>query len=388
MALNSNRFPGRQVARDYRSDRPVRRYPVPDNDNKPGWRPPRKPLPLIPANDNRPVPKVGEWSFSRPPRIPGYLKWLRRILRLHPVIGIGLTLWELYDLYQWYMSAGPAAGQYWFCREATRPGRGYRWGNKHTDPNRPAEVCTTSTGWAEPTGTWAPQHPWYIEFEQWINSLTGGRRKHPIQAWRYDVDPGFDGPGFPPQSKPTPWVEPWLPPNVRPDPWIEPFVEPYRPLPPTPPRPRYRRRRDDRDRPTLPEDRVSDEPTFEPRPDWRTEPYPRKPHKRERERKVRLKDMPNKRLRRVFGWLLSAASEGGDFLDIMYGALPKELQKDDANMSEKFETVFKNLDKVDFDKFVSDLWQNEVSDRYFGKGFEDMSDALESFGLELPSLKL
>ena len=98
--------------------------------------------------------------------------------------------------------------------------------------------------------------------------------------------------------------------------------------------------------------------------------------------------MPNQKLRRTLGWLISAASEGGDFLDIMYGALPKELQSDDANMAEKFETVFKNLDKVDFDKFVSDLWQNEVSDRYFGKGFGDMSDALEEFGLELPTLKL
>ena len=98
--------------------------------------------------------------------------------------------------------------------------------------------------------------------------------------------------------------------------------------------------------------------------------------------------MPNQKLRRTLGRLISAASEGGDFLDIMYGALPKELQSDDANMAEKFETVFKNLDKVDFDKFVSDLWQNEVSDRYFGKGFGDMSDALEEFGLELQTLKL
>ena len=86
--------------------------------------------------------------------------------------------------------------------------------------------------------------------------------------------------------------------------------------------------------------------------------------------------------------MLSAASEGGDFLDIMYGALPDHLQNDDANMSEKFQTVFSNLDKVDFDEFVSELWQNEVQDRYLGKGFSDMTSALEEFGLELPSLKI
>ena len=388
MAQKSNRYPERQVARDYRRDRPVRRYPTPDNDNKPGWRPPKRPLPLIPANDNRPVPKVDEWSFSKPPKIPGWMKYIRRVLRLHPLIGTALTLWELYDLYQWYMSQGAEPGGYWFCRARLRPGTTYGYYRDHTTPTRPAVPCTTASGWPTSVG-WHPNRPWYVEYELWTAAVPpGARRNSPLQAWRFDSDPGWPVGDPPVWEQPVPWVEPYVRPDVRPDPWDEPFVEPNRPLPRHPPRPRYRRRRDERDRPRLPEDRVSDEPTFRPRPDWRTEPYPRKPHKRERERKLRLKDLPNKRLRRVLGWLLSAASESGDFLDILYGALPKELQSDDANMSEKFQTVFSNLDKVDFSKFVSDLWQNEVSDRYFGKGFEDMSDALESFGLELPSLKL
>ena len=103
--VNTNRYPRQGAARDYRRQpRDERRLPRPDNDNNPNRpRPrPRRPLPLIPANDNRPVPKVGEWSYSRPPRLPGYKRWLRLFLRLNPLIGAALTLWELYDLYRWY----------------------------------------------------------------------------------------------------------------------------------------------------------------------------------------------------------------------------------------------------------------------------------------------
>ena len=56
--------------------------------------------------------------------------------------------------------------------------------------------------------------------------------------------------------------------------------------------------------------------------------------------------------------------------------------------AEKFDKVFRNLDKVDFTEAVNNIWTNHVEDRYFGKGFKDMTDALEAFGLELPSLKL
>ena len=101
----SNRYPNRgAVARDYRRDRPTRW--VPDNDNDPRWRRPRelprKPTPLIPANDNRPVPKVSDWSYSRPPKIPGYLRWMRRILWIAGPLGWALTAWELYQLWQEY----------------------------------------------------------------------------------------------------------------------------------------------------------------------------------------------------------------------------------------------------------------------------------------------
>ena len=98
--------------------------------------------------------------------------------------------------------------------------------------------------------------------------------------------------------------------------------------------------------------------------------------------------MPDKRMRRLLGWLISAASEGGDFLDSLYDALPDSLRSSDDDTAAKFNKVFFNLDKVDFTEAVQNLIANQVEDRYFGKAFGDMTSALEDFGVELPSLKL
>ena len=86
--------------------------------------------------------------------------------------------------------------------------------------------------------------------------------------------------------------------------------------------------------------------------------------------------------------MLSAASESGDFLEALYDSLPDDLKADKDTMAQKFDKVFRNLDKVDFTEAVNNIWTNHVEDRYFGKGFKDMTDSLEAFGLELPSLKL
>lgn len=395
----SNRYPTarHQVARDYRRDRPERRYrpryPTPDNDNKPGWKP-RKPVPLIPANDNRPVPKVSDWSYSRPPRLPGYKRWLRLFLRLNPLIGAALTLWELYDLYRWYQEYLERGLHPEGSNRLTCANDNPAWSRRMSFWYGSGDLLICESFWYPPgapepgqSNTWSPFSQWWVEWEN--RPEVDPNNWWWMRATRFPTDPGGNPTWIPEDGfYPKPWTPPFLEPDIRPPPWDEPFVEPNRPLPPTPPRPRYKPDKRLPEKPLLPEDTFRDEPTFRPQPDGRDHPLPRRPRKRERERKVRLRDMPNKRLRRIMGWLLSAASEGGDFLDIMYGALPKKLQNEDADMSEKFQTVFTNLDKVDFDKFVSDLWQNEVNDRYFGKGFKDMSDALEAFGLELPTLKI
>lgn len=383
----TNRYPSARnsAARDYQ-ERPRSRPRdwVPANDNTPR----RKPPSWIPANDNRPVPKPNEWSPPSRPRIPGYKEWLRYMKRVSPWLLYGLTA---YEIWEWYQNQKVLdLSSLGFVLLCTRPGPkprmrylGGKGGDSCGVTAQPmGEEATSIPPLPPPVKTWGITRD-HIEFYL----PTSKSRGTIMEVWdRSNTYGNPPRPGWEPGKEPTPWLPPVIPPFYpTPDPWEDPFVTPNYPKEPRR-RPRVKSPTDPR--PRLPEDRVSEEPSFRPTPTPDRPPLPRPPRKHERERKIRIRDMPNKRLRRIMGWLISAASEAGDFLDILYGALPDDLTNSDANTKEKFETVFKNLDKVDFDKFVSDLWQNEVQDRYFGKGFGDMSDALEQFGLELPSLKL
>lgn len=205
--------------------------------------------------------------------------------------------------------------------------------------------------------------------------------------WRPPTWQGGPAPGeFPPVPALVPGaviLPPWLPKPV-PHPWLDPLPSPALPQPRPLPHPPYNKPHFG-----LPEASVRGVG----RSEYRSNPGPnaeplRRPRRNERERKIRIRDMPNKRTRRILGWLVSAASEAGDFLDSLYDALPKELRSSDDNTAQKFDKVFRNLDKVDFTEAVNNLIANQVEDRYFGKGFGDMADALEEFGIELPTLKL
>lgn len=396
MAINSNRYPrAGAVARDYRRPRtdPTRRYPTPDNDNNPN-RPRPRPKPWIPDNDNRPVPKPTDWSLSEPPRVPGYYKWLRRFARLHPLLPLGLGVW------QWYQSDPRFnPGDYGFTLVCQIPGpythlcyaAGFAANNCGTS-NQP--VCsTTEDDFTIPPRSNSTPNTVRRDVIRYMFE-TSPARGTIMQEWKREIRYGQGYPGYEPDGRPKwypdadPWPEPWPRQPRRPLPWDDPFIEPGRPVPKTPrnprPEPKYPRR------PRLPEDKVDLEPPslpeFRPKPE--PPPLPRQPRKRERERKIRIEDLPNRKLRRILGWMLSAASESGDFLESLYDALPDELQHQDDNMAQKFDKVFKNLDKVDFGEAVNNLWTNYVEDRYFGKGFGDMADALEEFGIELPTLKL
>ena len=263
--VNSNRYPRQGAARDYRRlPREERRYPRPDNDNDPNRpRPrPRKPRPLIPANDNRPVPKVGDWSQPRPPRLPGWARWLGRFMRLYPVIGALLTLYELYELYEYYQGrSDPGVPDHCSDPSDFYPLRAATW--LHT----PA-VCTEFIG---PTGgdNWGPGNPWYNTWQGRVLPWPfSGERWLRMDAYLYDSDPGEN----PLDPKTLPWPRPWIDPdfpgiydNPFPDPLqpTEPFPRPRKPLRPDP-----RNRPDDRThpdprlppRPRLPEDRVSRSP--------------------------------------------------------------------------------------------------------------------------------
>lgn len=375
----TNRFPIPREKRDYRPFRPPSRRPYALNDNKHGF-------PGLPANDNYPMPSPAD-MFPNKVRIPGYRKWQRIVTRAMPygwlygVVGFlpWLTPTVMPDPSRYGfillckigpppIRKGMSYGQYDAPNACGVPA--YANNSMETFPGIPASngrsytIAYTSEPPVAEGGTLG------IQLEEWWRPA----------RWQGGPAPG-EYPASPPARPPTTYLPPNLP-DYLPHPWLDPFKPPLLPEYPPLPRPPYRRP----DKPYLPEDReVGD---IDPLPKPPPQPLPRTPRKRERERKIRIKDLPNMRLRRILGWLLSAASESGDFLESLYDALPDTLQSEDDTMADKFDKVFKNLDKVDFTKAVDNLWTNQVEDRYFGKGFSDMTDALESFGVELPSLKL
>lgn len=375
----TNRYPMPREKRDYRPFRPPSRRPYPLNDNKRGF-------PGLPANDNFPMPSPADLLPNKV-RIPGYRKWQRAMLRAMPYG----WLYGVVGMYPWYQPGGmPDFAAYGFrllCKIGPPPiRRGMSYGqydapnacgvpayannSMETFPGVPASngrsytIAYTSEPPVAEGGTLG------IQLEEWWRPA----------RWQGGPRPG-EIPAMPGYKPPKIYIPPDLP-RVDPHPWFDPFKPPGYPEQPPISRPPYRRP----EREPLPEDRVYGD--ADPLPEPPPTPLPRPPRKRERERKIRIKDMPNQRLRRILGWLLSAASEGGDFLESLYDALPDALQSDNDTMADKFDKVFKNLDKVDFTKAVDNLWTNQVEDRYFGKGFKDMTDALEDFGIELPSLKL
>lgn len=379
MAL-TNRYP--RVARprrDYPSSRPTpRKRPVADNDNRRN---------RVPANDNVPSPL----DFAplehglRNTRV-----WRRLFRRLSPygyVSGaVGLIPWLLPD----QMPNLSSYGFQLICRIAPAIPR-----------------AGVSMGANAPNACGVPAYSMYaLDNAPPIPSPNGGglaiayTSEPPVAVggdlgvqleewWRPPTWQGGPAPGAYP---PVPQLVPGsiiLPPNLpewqpMPHPWIDPLPNPNAPTVPPLAHPPY-----NKPHVGLPEASIRGRGRTEKIPTRAEEPQPlRRPRRRERERKIRIADMPDKRMRRLLGWLISAASEGGDFLDSLYDALPDSLRSSDDDTAAKFNKVFFNLDKVDFTEAVQNLIANQVEDRYFGKGFGDMTSALEDFGVELPSLKL
>lgn len=180
-------------------------------------------------------------------------------------------------------------------------------------------------------------------------------------------------------AEPPPlWVRGVLIPigDLPPLPVIDPaLVPPGAPIPTPKPRvrPRGRRRYN-------PETPVVPRPREEPQPLAR----PGRPTKGTKERKVAV----NGQVRKWLGWLVSTASEFGDFLDALHDALPKDLQAENGTMKDKFDAVYRNLDKVDMLDAVQNLVENQVTDKYYADVFEKFQKGLDQFGIEVTALRL
>ena len=92
--------------------------------------------------------------------------------------------------------------------------------------------------------------------------------------------------------------------------------------------------------------------------------------------------------RRFLGWLLSTYSEAMDFIESMYDALPANRRVSGATQAEMLEALWLHADEVNMAEAVMNYLQNDQEDRISGRAFGRLTDALEGYGIQLPTLRL
>lgn len=425
----SNRYPKPNPGpRDFRPPGSDRRHLKPFRPTRPfQWSPPIKEPGKFPG-----VPRPGVPFGKRMPIPPGVLqpvmagvayRWAVMALRLYPWLALGLTLWELWQLYKAW---NPPPGGNFCARSDGTPDYWY-W-----SPHQHCYADATSTA----------KDP---RFKEWSVGAPVLRHSNEVPRLNYLVRPlewygpyDFAPPDIPPLPEvgaPLPVTIPYLPPTLPwpvlpwepiavpplspqplpiprppwvpqlpnpeaepgPDPWFpdvppeyEPGVRPNpRPVPGTRPWPVYPPYHPDAG--FWPPGQEATDPSGRPGPGSRPRPQPlpepspaRPPGRRVKERKLSA----SSRQRKLLGMLASGASEGFDLLDALFDALPDSIKrrfKDHPN--EKFKALYRHWDKVDMNKAFENIWRNQVEDRYFGQKFGEMQDALSEAGLDFPSLR-
>lgn len=382
------RKPDRRTPGRKNPDRPRRKEPLPRKrprpDKKPRIdptpdKPPRK-KPLFPV---KPKPKVR--PFSRLPvpltKVPvqPMKKWLmKRLLKLAaagliPPIGLALTLWELYDLYRWYMEyQTPDYGNPVVCTPrdgAMYPFEDFRY--LAIVPN--CNVGLSAVG----NASWSGQP--YVTWWQGRNHPFGGQRWVPVETYPLPAEgPIDDDRPLDPKIRPLP---------LRPElPYPYPLSDdplPYTPFPLDRPLP------EPRNDPDLPN-------PWEPLPEW---PVPdvdvpsidltpgedltdgkherRPPEPPEREKKKRLGKSKSDRWLWVLNNIVGTFTEIDDTVSAIYKGLPWKYRrwkgKDgvwrdrDANTALRLERLYKLVGKIDIDVAVDEIIKNEMTDKAFGK---------------------
>lgn len=327
----------------------------------------------------------------------------RLALRLFPWIGLGLLLWDLYQLYNSYQFPS----QY-KCRDGSNRRQGYLYiPGEGSCGSFTDEIYHQNRTWSVGNPTLAlvqafdPPESFYTFW----------------QVLEYQYFPALNSPGNPGVA-PEPGGEPVIiPPPVSPVPiipWIPIAVPVYAPQPLPIPRPRWvpvlpnpeaapgpdpwnpeapmpeeEPHRPGTIRPGFPSGNTAPgagrpspypPPRPIPGPNALPQPFPaRKPGRNVKERKMKA----SAGTRRLLGWAASAYSEASDILDAIHDALPKKYQGKDHPKA-KFEAIYRHADKIDMNKAFENIWRNQVEDRYFGQKFGEMQDALSELGLDFP----
>jgi len=371
--MASNRYPALAralpaPAPDY--PRPAPR--VPANDNIPRRAP-------VPANDN--VPRPFE-PLRAPARrlFPGLAG--RTIGRLIPLFGIALLAYDLWQLWQWlqqgqnsnHASEGVCVPESGFINP-TNPTD--RWGWRG-----PPLLCANNPGPGIGLPTSIPPYTTGYPYLFLMHLAYFSTQEIQDHRWWYYPD-GWNGvnplesvpdqPRYIPSFQPDPWYIPWF------DPFVPPLLPQPRPDPgpvwgkPNPP-----------NRPETSEKGSYVPGSASPRPE--VAPLPGRPPRGVKERKVQ--GSKGSWFRKYGGKLLSAASEGGDLLDVLHDALPDEFQAEGNTMKDKLEALYLHQDKIDMQKAVQGIWENHQEDRIWGHGFQKVQELFDSYGIDLGSLRL
>lgn len=367
------------------------RPPSPANDNRPPVRPPP------PANDNFPRPRMTRPPLRVVPPSSALTRAMMRraLLRLVPIVGWAAMAWDFYQLWLWLR---PYMGDmYWHGP------RGYRRRDdlECTPPSPHQYVSRTRfssqinlCGTAGMVATIPPAADFTgAQIYEWW-TVAPGRSLGRVNMSRVRWDKLPTGPYGPPW-----WVIPA--PDIEPPviPIIDPFFPPGRPVLDPPiqppirrPRPRPRPRPgtdpwvDPFNPPNRPPPETSDggEPSGDP--GGRPTPRPRRPPPGRRERKVRMRYTD---ARRFLGWLLSTYSEAMDFMESMYDALHEDYKlSGNPTQAEKLAQLWKYGEHVNMAEAITNYIQNDQEDRISGRAFGRLTEVLEGYGIQLPTLRL
>lgn len=373
---SSNRYPKVNPVRPGGS-RPQtypRRTLAPYRPSRP-WAPPVRKPGVFPGQP-RPFGPFGK-RLPLPGRIPPVvpriaLPWLRVFSRLNPWLFAALTLYELWQLYQEWSPPGDRS----MCARLPKPypqyvsytGYGFCWSDT---PYNPGVTFHRN---------WSPAHP-YLTQHQPRNFPTHKRHE---SLWWKKIPATDPHPEMPPVGLPEPVPAFILPPQPMfvPFPWIPIAVPPLSPMPAPIPRPPFIPMFPNPEEGYSP--RGNEAPNYprrvKPKPKPQPKLNPRPPGRGTKERKL----SGTAQQRKFLGWLLSGASEAGDILEALHDALPKEFQGRD-HWASMFEHLYKHWDKVDMNEAFTNIWNNQVSDRYYGKAFQELQDALSEAGFDFPS---
>lgn len=352
MQALSNRYPASQRGLSpVRQSKPrplLKPLPKPDNDNTPGQRKPRP----VPANDNRPGrPKMPLRGSSA----------ARLIARrsIYGLIALGVAEGLRDAIAPWFYTNLQAAFLGGWKLDFSCKSGNAQWLFLNATGCTKRQSGLAGNIEPSPAELQARFAPTVINH---MTQMFGPYTSLGAQVWDVAVNYSRTGSESLPDFDDVPWPE-YLP---LPNPEVWPVGVPY-PIraPAVRPSPIPASSGNSTRDSSSPGTRYQKETAFDP--------FPRRPRKGEKEKKIR-----GDQLYAIFGRGLSTYSEFGDFIDSIWDALDPYYQTNrygefryrgrrTPHLGEKFNDLYHNLDRVDWTQAAKNLIMNEIEDQIVGR---------------------